>query len=86
MPVTILLKALGYTPEQILAQFFVFDAFTSARAGSNSRSCPNACAAISPNLDIADKKGKVIVAKDKRITVKHIRDMEAWLEENRRAR
>src|SRR6188474_2638012 len=27
MPVTILLKALGYTPEQILAEFFIFDSF-----------------------------------------------------------
>src|SRR5450631_4468505 len=27
MPVTILLKALGYTPEQVLAEFFSFDAF-----------------------------------------------------------
>src|SRR3954466_14553421 len=27
MPVTILLKALGYAPEQILAEFFAFDAF-----------------------------------------------------------
>ncbi len=28
-------------------------------------------------FDIEDKSGKVIVPKDKRITVKHIRDMEA---------
>ena len=28
-------------------------------------------------FDIINKTGKVIVAKDKRITVKHIRDMEA---------
>ena len=28
MPVTILLKAIGLTPEQILANFFVFDNFT----------------------------------------------------------
>ncbi len=27
MPVTILLKALGYSPEKILAEFFAFDAF-----------------------------------------------------------
>ena len=27
MPVTILLKALGYTPEQILKEFFTFDTF-----------------------------------------------------------
>ena len=27
MPVTILLKALGYTPERILKEFFAFDTF-----------------------------------------------------------
>ena len=32
MPVTILLKALGYMPEQILSEFFAFDAFGSALA------------------------------------------------------
>jgi len=33
MPVTILLKAIGMTPEQILANFFVFDNFTLRNDG-----------------------------------------------------
>jgi len=35
MPVTILLKALGYTPERILAEFFDFDAFHVKPTGDN---------------------------------------------------
>jgi len=45
MPVTILLKAIGLTPETILANFFV-------------------------------NAGKVVVAKDKRITARHTRELE----------
>src|SRR5881398_380781 len=33
MPVTILLKALGYTPEQILVEFFAFDTFHITKKG-----------------------------------------------------
>src|SRR5215470_9293501 len=53
MPVTILLKAIGMTPEQILEAFYDFDTFHLSKAG------------------------KTIVQKDKRITGKHIRDIEA---------
>jgi DNA-directed RNA polymerase subunit beta len=77
MPVTILLKALGYTPEQILGQFFVFDTFHVGKSGVEFEVVPERLRGDIAKFDIADKKGKVIVAKDKRITVKHIRDMEA---------
>ena len=36
MPVTILLKAIGMTPEQILANFFVFDNFTLRSEGARN--------------------------------------------------
>ena len=77
MPVTILLKALGYTPEQILKQFFAFDAFHLGKSGIEFEVVPERLRGEIAKFDIADKKGKLIVAKDKRITVKHIRDMEA---------
>jgi len=77
MPVTILLKALAYTPEQILAHFFVFDAFHIGKKGVEFEVMPERLRGDIAKFDIVDKKGKVIVAKDKRITVKHIRDMEA---------
>src|SRR5258708_1989813 len=77
MPVTILLKALGYTPEQILAQFFVFDTFHITRKGIEFEVVPERLRGEIAKFDIVTKAGKVIVQKDKRITVKHIREMEA---------
>ena len=44
MPVTILLKAIGYTPEQILAEFFVFDTFLSRQEGDRDRARAGASA------------------------------------------
>src|SRR5258708_2199408 len=77
MPATILLKALGYTPEQILAQFFVFDTFHVTRKGIEFEVVPERLRGEIAKFDIVTKAGKVIVQKDKRITVKHIREMEA---------
>src|SRR5688500_12739188 len=76
MPVTILLKALGYTPERILAEFFDFDAFHIKPTGVEFEVGPERLRGEVARFDINDKDGKLIVAKDKRITVKHIRDME----------
>src|SRR5438552_247948 len=77
MPVTILLKALGYTPEQILQQFFDFDTFHVTRKGIEFEVVPERLRGDIAKFDIVTKAGKVIVQKDKRITVKHIREMEA---------
>src|SRR5918992_800181 len=77
MPVTILLKALGYTPERILAEFFDFDTFHVKPTGAEFEVVPERLRGEVARFDINDKAGKTIVAKDKRITVKHIRDMEA---------
>jgi DNA-directed RNA polymerase subunit beta len=76
MPVTILLKALGYTPERILAEFFDFDTFHVKPAGAEFEVVPERLRGEVARFDINDKAGKLVVAKDKRITVKHIRDME----------
>src|SRR5690349_18824425 len=76
MPVTILLKALGYTPERILVEFFDFDTFHIPAPGAESGSVPERRRGEVARFDINDKGGKTIVAKDKRLTVKHIRDME----------
>src|SRR6187397_3154120 len=78
MPVTILLKALGYMPEQILSEFFSFDTFHFAKKGGIEFDIvPERLRGEIARFDIATKAGKVIVQKDKRITVKHIREMEA---------
>src|SRR5216110_3551405 len=77
MPVTILLKALGSTPERILKEFFAFDAFHVEANHVLFEVVPERLRGEVARFDITDKAGKVVVAKDKRITVKHIRDMEA---------
>jgi DNA-directed RNA polymerase subunit beta len=77
MPVTILLKALGYNNEQILEQFFAFDTFHVTKKGIEFDIVPERLKGDIAKFDITSKAGKVIVQKDKRITVKHIRDMEA---------
>ena len=76
MPVTILLKALGYNPEQILETFYDMDTFHISAKGVQFELVPERLRGEVAKFDIAAKDGSVIVAKDKRITVKHIRDME----------
>src|SRR6187455_616226 len=77
MPVTILLKALGYKSEQILEHFFSFDTFHLGKKGIEFEVVPERMKGDIAKFDITTKAGKVIVQKDKRITVKHIREMEA---------
>ena len=77
MPVTILLKAIGMTPEQALAAFYDFDTFQLSKSGNQFELVPERLRGEMARFDFVDKAGKVIVQKDKRITVKHIRDMEA---------
>jgi DNA-directed RNA polymerase subunit beta len=75
MPVTILLKAIGLTHEQILAAFFEFDTFQLSKKGVQFEVVPERLRGEVAKFDILDKTAKVIVAKDKRITAKHIREM-----------
>jgi DNA-directed RNA polymerase subunit beta len=77
MPVSILLKAIGLNPEQILAHFFVFDNFTLMNEGAQMQLVPDRLRGEVARFDINDKDGKVIVAKDKRINAKHIRELDA---------
>ncbi|WP_429497942.1 DNA-directed RNA polymerase subunit beta [Robbsia andropogonis] len=76
MPVTILLKAIGLTPEQILANFFVFDNFTLMGEGAQVEFVPERLRGEVARFDISDRDGNVVVAKEKRINAKHIRDLE----------
>ena len=76
MPVTILLKSLGYTPEQILAAFFEVDTFLFGKKGIQFEVVPERLRGETARFDIAGKAGKVIVASGKRITVRHIREIQ----------
>src|ERR687897_2312613 len=76
MPVTILLKALGLNPESILANFFVNDNFRLMDSGAQMEFVSERLRGEIARFEITDKSGKVIVAKDKRVTVRHTRDLE----------
>ena len=77
MPVTTLLKALGYKPEQILTEFFAFDTLHMADNAVQMDLVADRMRGDVARFDIATPDGKIIVPRDKRITVKHIREIEA---------
>ncbi len=77
MAVTILLKAIGLSNEDILASFFDFESFHIQKEGAQFDVVPERMRGEIARFDITDKTGKVMVAKDKRITAKHIREFEA---------
>ncbi|MBM5571842.1 MULTISPECIES: DNA-directed RNA polymerase subunit beta [Deefgea] len=75
MPVSILLKALGYTAEQILAQFFDTDTFYLTDDGIYWELVPDRLRGEVAKFDIIADDGRVLAQKDKRITAKTIRDI-----------
>ena len=75
MPVTTLLKAIGMSSEEILARFFEFDSFAFTKDKVEFKLVPERLRGEVARFDFVAPDGKVIVAKDKRITAKHIRDI-----------
>ena len=76
MPVTTLLKAIGCTSEQILKEFFIFDCFNFSEKSIQFELVPERMRGEVASFDILAKSKKIIVQKDKRITAKHIREMQ----------
>ena len=76
MPVTTLLKAIGCTSEQILKEFFIFDSFHFSDKGIQFELVPERLRGEVASFDILAKGKQIIVQKDKRITAKHIREMQ----------
>ena len=75
IPATILLRALGYGAEEILDYFFDTDSFTFARGKIKLDLVPSRLRGDTASFDIKAGK-KVIVATDKRITARHIKQLE----------
>ncbi len=75
LPSTILLRALGYNNEEILDVFFEQDHYKFNKDGVKLTLVPER---LRGELAIADIKvdGKVLVEKDRRITARHIRQLE----------
>ena len=76
MPVTTLLKAIGYTVEQILEEFFIFDGFSFKKNTILFDLVPERLRGDVASFDIKTNDGTIVVQKDKRITARHIRELQ----------
>jgi DNA-directed RNA polymerase subunit beta len=77
MPITILLKAIGMSPEQILETFYDFETFHLSKTAIQFELVPERLRGELARFDFVDKTGKTIIQKDKRINARNIRDLEA---------
>ncbi|MEQ8426867.1 MAG: DNA-directed RNA polymerase subunit beta [Gammaproteobacteria bacterium] len=73
---TILLRALGYSTEEMLGLFFDTDTFHLTSKGITLDLVPDRLRGETASFEIKDKKGKVIVENERRITARHIREMD----------
>ena len=77
LPATILLRALGYSSEEILAMFFENSVFDVEADGTFSLELvPSRLRGELAAFDIIGDKGKVIVEQGRRVTARHIRELE----------
>jgi len=76
LPVTVLLRALGMNNEEILDTFFETSKVSLLKDGAKLELIPERLRGESALVDIADKKGEVIVETGKRITARHVKLIE----------
>ncbi|HEY5566800.1 MAG TPA: DNA-directed RNA polymerase subunit beta [Gammaproteobacteria bacterium] len=75
LPVSIILRALDYTNEQILDLFFDKNEFTLSPKGIELKLIPERLRGETATFEIKVGR-KVIVEKDRRITLRHVRELE----------
>ncbi|MDE1464720.1 DNA-directed RNA polymerase subunit beta [Spartinivicinus poritis] len=76
LPASILLRALGYSSEQILDMFFDTNKFHVSDDGVSMELVPERLRGEAASFDIKDIDGSVIVEQGRRITARHIRQMQ----------
>ena len=76
LPVTILLRALGYHAEEILDMFYDTNAFSFTKNGIELELITERLRGETLEFDVSDKKGNVIVEAGRRITARHVRAMD----------
>jgi DNA-directed RNA polymerase subunit beta len=76
IPATILLRALGYANVEILKIFFETHNISIGKKGVILELIPERLRGEIASFDIKDKKGNVIVEKERRITARHIKEIE----------
>ncbi len=72
LPVTIILRALGYTTQEIIDLFFDTNTITVKDGNFTLELIPEHLRGETAFLDIKDSKGKVIVAAGRRISARHV--------------
>ena len=75
LPATVLLRALGYSAEEILALFFDLNTFDLMPEGLRFKLIPERLRGEVAAFDIKDQKGKILVEAGRRITARHINQM-----------
>ena len=76
LPATVLLRALGYSSQEILDIFFDTDTFYIREEGYSLELIANRLRGETARFDIVGAKKKIIVEEGTRITPRHIREME----------
>jgi len=76
LPATILLRALGYSAQEILEMFFDTSSFVIDEDGIKLELVPSRLRGDLASFDIKDPKGEIIVEEGRRITARHIRKLE----------
>jgi len=80
LPATVLMRALGYTSQEILGEFYENNTFKLSKGKETNFSLqliPSRLRGDVLNFSIKDKKGKMIVEQGRRITSRHVRQMES---------
>ncbi|MFQ5756532.1 MAG: DNA-directed RNA polymerase subunit beta [Acidiferrobacterales bacterium] len=76
LPATIVLRALGMTTQEILATFFDTDNFRLSKNEIKVELVPTRMRGLQLDFDIKTPKGEVIVEAGRRISARHVRQLE----------
>ncbi|MBE0400146.1 DNA-directed RNA polymerase subunit beta [Halomonas sp. FME1] len=76
LPASVLMRALGMSTEEILAEFFETSVFHIEKSGFSVELVPSRLRGETATFDIKDSAGETIVEEGRRITQKHIRQLE----------
>jgi len=76
LPATVLLRALALETEEILDTFFEVNSFALTDKGLRFELIPERLRGETASFDIKDKKGKLVVESGRRITARHIAQMQ----------
>ena len=76
LPVTILLRALGYSAQEVLDNFFDKVTFSLSKSDIKVHLLPDLLKGETAAFDIKTPKGKVVVEAGRRIMARHLRELE----------